>query len=96
MGASTDWRDIKYTETLEEELRGLRRRRESDTGCTIADLEGILAHLYIMEGADWGGRGEVQDIALSATIAAHEQVIAEWKAGLTDSGKAQEFVTLHT
>jgi hypothetical protein len=81
VGASTDWRDIKYAETLEEELRGLRRRRESDPACTVADLEGTLAHLYIMEGADWGGRGEVQGITLGATIAAYERAIAEWKAG---------------
>jgi hypothetical protein len=81
VGASTDWRDIKYAETFEEELRGLYRRRKSDCGCTVADLEGTLAHLYIMEGADWGGRGELQSITLGATIAAYEQVIAEWKAG---------------
>jgi hypothetical protein len=87
MGASTDWRDIKYAETLEEEMRGLHRRRESDPGCTVADLEGILAHLYIMEGADWVGRGEVQDITLGATIAAYERVIAEWKAETANFGK---------
>jgi hypothetical protein len=33
-----------------------------------------------MDGADWGGRGEVQDITLAATIAAYEQTIAQWKA----------------
>ncbi|MDR2053953.1 MAG: hypothetical protein LBP80_11120 [Treponema sp.] len=88
MGASTDWRDIKYAETLEDELRGLRRRRESGSGCTVAELEGTLAHLYIMEGADWGGRGEVQDITLGATIAAYEQIIAEWKAEAANSEKA--------
>jgi hypothetical protein len=88
VGASSDWRDIKYTETLEEELRGLRRRRESDPACAIADLEGTLAHLYIMEGADWGGRGEVQSITLGATIAAYERAIAEWKAEAANSGKA--------
>jgi hypothetical protein len=88
MGASTDWRDIKYRETLEEELRGLRRRRESDPGCTVMDLEGTLTHLYIMEGADWGGRGEVQDITLGATIAAYERAIAEWKAEAVNSTKA--------
>ena len=87
MGALTDWRDIKYRETFEEELRGLRRRRESDPGCTVADLEGTLTHLYIMQGADWGGRGEVQGITLGATIAAYERVIAEWKAETVDSGK---------
>ncbi|MDR1410705.1 MAG: hypothetical protein LBI91_00705 [Spirochaetaceae bacterium] len=88
MGALTDWRDIKYSEIFEGEMRGLRRRRESDSGCTVADLEGTLAHLYIMEGADWGGRGELQSITLGATIAAYERVIAEWKAENADTGKA--------
>jgi hypothetical protein len=80
MGASVDWRDTKYHETLEQEIRGLRRRRDLDPNCTIGDLEGILQHLYHLDGADWGGRGEVQDITLAATIAAYEQVIAEWRA----------------
>jgi hypothetical protein len=80
MGASVDWRDTKYNDTLEQEIRGLRRRRELDPGCTIDDLKGILQHLYHLDGADWGGRGEVQDITLAATIAAYEQVIAEWRA----------------
>jgi hypothetical protein len=84
MGASTDWRDIKYAETFEEELRGLRRRLKSDPGCTVTDLEGTLTHLYIMEGADWGGRGELQNITLGATIAAYERVIAGWKAAAGD------------
>jgi hypothetical protein len=85
MGLSVDWRERKYQETLEEELRGLRRRRESESGCGVADLEGILVHLYHMDGADWIGRGEVQDITLAATIAAYEQVIEEWKGELKKS-----------
>jgi hypothetical protein len=32
-----------------------------------------------MDGADWGGRGDLQDTVLYATIAAYEHVIAEWK-----------------
>jgi hypothetical protein len=80
MGASVDWRDTRYNETLEQEIRGLQRRREADKGCTITDLEGTLRHLYQLDGADWGGRGEVQDITLAATIAAYEHIIAEWKA----------------
>jgi hypothetical protein len=77
---SVDWRDRKYEETLEEELRFLRRRREAEPGCTIADFEGILRGLYRMEGADWAGRGDLQNITLAATIAAYEQAVAEWKA----------------
>jgi hypothetical protein len=79
MSLSVDWRERKYQETLEEELRGLYRRRESETGCRVEDLEGTLVHLYHMDGADWIGRGEVQDLTLAATIAAYEQVIEEWK-----------------
>jgi len=79
MASSTEWKDKKYTEIFEEELRGLERRRASDPGCTIADLEGILKNLYIMDGADWGGRGGVQDATMAATIAAYEHFIADWK-----------------
>ncbi|QQO07371.1 hypothetical protein [Breznakiella homolactica] len=81
MISSVDWREKKYEETFDQEVRGLERRKESDPDCTIEDLEGILKHLYHMDGADWGGRGEVQDITLSATIAAYEHFIAQWKAG---------------
>jgi hypothetical protein len=79
-GASVAWRDVKYEEIFEQEIRGLRRRRESDPDCTVQDLEGTLQHLYHMDGADWAGRGEVQDIIMAATIAAYEHFIAEWKA----------------
>lgn len=80
MSSSVEWKDVKYEEIFEEELRGLKRRRETDPQCTVADIEGVLQHLYIMDGADWGGRGDVQDIVMAATIAAYEQFIAEWKA----------------
>ena len=80
MGVSEEWRDIKYTETFEAELRALERRRQADPNCKIADLEGILKHLHIMDGAGWAGRGEVQDTVMAATIAAYERFIAQWKA----------------
>jgi hypothetical protein len=83
MGHSSEWREIKYTETFEEELRGLERRRAADPACTVADIEGILKNLYIMDGADWGGRGDVQDTAMAATIAAYEHFISRWKAEKT-------------
>jgi hypothetical protein len=80
VGRSIEWRDRKYEETFEQEIRGLQRRRESDPACTVADLEGTLRHLYNMDGADWGGRGDLQDTVMTATIAAYEQFIARWKA----------------
>jgi hypothetical protein len=80
MGVSPEWRDNKYKETFEGELRGLERRRALDPRCTVADIEGTLKHLYIMDGADWIGRGDVQDITMAATIAAYEHFVAQWKA----------------
>jgi hypothetical protein len=80
MGVSEEWREIKYQQTFEEETRGLIRRRQADPGCKVEDLQGILKNLYIMYGADQGGRGDVQDTIMAATIAAYERFIAEWKA----------------
>ena len=80
MGVCEEWRNIKYAETFEQELRGLERRISLDPSCTVPDIEGILRNLYIMEGADWGGRGDVQDTVMAATIAAYEHFISAWKA----------------
>ena len=76
---STDWQEVTYKETYESEIRGLRRRLESDPACTAEDLEGVLKSLYIMDGSDWLGRGEVQSINLAAAIAAYEEIIGEIK-----------------
>ncbi|GHU12758.1 hypothetical protein FACS1894161_1660 [Spirochaetia bacterium] len=73
---SADWMETKYRESLEEDMRGLERRLENDPGCTVEELEGTLRNLYVMSGADWGGRGEVQNITLDATIAAYETIIS--------------------
>jgi hypothetical protein len=74
-GSSEDWKEVTYREALERELRGLERRLESDPHCTVEELKGTLRHLYVMLGSDWGGRGELQNICLEATIAAHEEII---------------------
>jgi hypothetical protein len=81
-GDSSNWREASYGESYEKELLGLQRRLASDPSCTVEDLEGTLKSLYIMDGADWLGRGEVQSISLSAAIAAYETFIEELK-GIT-------------
>jgi hypothetical protein len=78
VAVSEQWRDIKYKEIFDQETRGLVRRR-AETCCKVEDLEGILNNLYIMDGADQGGRGSLQDTIMAATIAAYEQFISQWR-----------------
>ena len=85
-GSSVEWQDVKYRETFDQELRGLTRRCENDPNCRIEDLEGTLRHLYIMDGADQGGRGPLQDTIMAATIAAYEHFLAQWKQNIKLSG----------
>jgi len=77
--------DKKYRDVFDQETRGLVRRRQSGSGCTIDDLEAILKNLYIMDGADQEGRGSLQDTVMYATIAAYEEFISAWKAETTDT-----------
>jgi len=75
-----DWRERKRTDVFESTLLGLENHRKSDPGFTPAEAQGTLDHLYISEGNDWLGRGELGDLVLSATIAAYEHFIHDWKA----------------
>jgi len=79
MAISKEWQDVKYKEVFDQEIRGLTRRCELDPNCAIEDLEGVLNNLYIMDGADQGGRGALQDTVMAATIAAYEDFISSRK-----------------
>ena len=39
---------------------------------------GILKNLYISQGNDWTGRGEIGNAGLGASIAAYECILAEY------------------
>jgi hypothetical protein len=80
MAKDDDWRDALYAKTFDQETLGLERRRAADPSCTAADIEKTLQSLYVMDGADWLGRGEVQDTAMAATIAAYEYTVAKWRS----------------
>lgn len=79
MNQTTEWIDAKYKQVFDEETLGLERRRKNDPNCTLQDLQGVLKNLYILDGNDWTGRGQLQDSTLSATIAAYELFINQWK-----------------
>lgn len=74
-----DWETEKFGELFDDEIRVLQRRRLNDPGCTVSDLQGTLDALYILEGNNMAGRSRVHEIALSASIAAYEKFIDDWK-----------------
>jgi len=78
--SSTAWKEATYDEKFEVTLRSLQRRRADDASFTVEDAKGVLKHLYIQDGNDWVGRGELQDIVMQATIEAYERFVAEWEA----------------
>jgi hypothetical protein len=74
-----DYRETAYKETFDAVLASLARRRQADPEFTIEDAKGTLTHLYVTEGNDWLGRGDLQDAKLAAQIAAHEIFIHDWE-----------------
>ena len=82
MRETVDWEEQKYQMVFEDELRLLQRRRSFDKNCSLDDIQGMLDALYILDGNNAEGRSNVQQIALSATIAAYELFIDTWKAEL--------------
>ncbi|HAE20993.1 MAG TPA: hypothetical protein DCG47_01540 [Spirochaetaceae bacterium] len=80
---STDWKDKVYDDIFNETMTNLQRKKAEDLGFSPLGARGILGHLYIQDGNDWGGRGELQDLQLQASIAAHEAFIAAWERELT-------------
>ena len=79
--STVDWKEEKESEVFEGTLRGLENRKKVDPAFKLDDAKSALAHLYILEGNDWLGRGELGDLITSATIAAYEHFVAEWESG---------------
>ena len=77
--STVEWRESKFREVFDTVYATTKYRKTSDQDFHIKDLERLIAGLYAHEGDNQGGRGGVADIVSSATIAAHEQVLAEWK-----------------
>lgn len=80
----TEWEERKFKEVYDTVYATTRYRIMKDPNFTIKDLERLLATLYVNDGNDQGGRGVVGDIVSSATIAAHQQVLLEWKRELKE------------
>lgn len=75
----------KYKAVFESTCHYLRQRIENDPDFTIEQLEGALRNACIRQGNDWIGYGVLQEAVNNAIVAAHEQVLADWKNKLAVS-----------
>lgn len=75
--STTAWKEITYDDTYASTFKSLRRRQADDPSFTIDAAKSQLKHLYINDGNNWAGRGELQDIIVQAMIDAFERYIAE-------------------
>lgn len=80
--SSTEWIRSKYDETFRDTVSSLERRRAEDKGFSPDDAKGVLKHLYVSDGNNWIGRGELQDTIMQATIDAYEAFIGSWEASI--------------
>jgi len=68
-----------YERIFENMCQRIELQKE-DASFTIEELENRLNSLYVFEGNDQEGRGQPKEIETSATIAAMEHMLAEWRA----------------
>jgi len=73
-----DYREKLYEDTFNNVCKEMRHRRQNDPQFSKEELEGVLRSLYVDQGNDWVGRGEVRDLINEATISACELVLSEW------------------
>jgi hypothetical protein len=74
-----NWQERRYREVFEEVCRFVEYQQLTNPDFTIEQLEQLLEKACIREGNDWVGRGMVSHIADSATIAAYEHMLVEWR-----------------
>lgn len=84
---SEEIEEKKYDIVFNNAYRDIMETIENDPNYTIENLESFLQNLYVVEGNDWLGRGERQDLVTSATIAACEVILYEWKKEIESKTK---------
>ena len=73
----TTFSDRHYDETFESVHQALVEMVQRDAEQAEPTIRGILKSLYVRQGNDWTGRGEIGNAGLDASIAAYECILAE-------------------
>lgn len=71
--------DKKFETVFESMYKDLNNKLENDPDFGIDELKALLNSLYVDEGNDWLGRGDLKSAATNATICACESILAEYE-----------------
>ncbi len=79
-----DLKEKHYKEVFDATFAQLTLRRRLKQ-LSLEECRKLLETEYINQGNDWVGRGSLQEIVSSATIAAYEVFIVNWEQEINPS-----------
>lgn len=77
--ALTDWEEKQFDKIFDQTIHHIKRLKEHDPSFSLENLKSMLEAASIHQGNDWAGRGAVGHVSSEATIAAYQQLIAQWE-----------------
>jgi len=80
-----DYLDQRYDDTFEAVFEGLSEMARMTPVNAERHIRQTLKCLYVRQGNDWTGRGDIGNAGLDASVAAHEAVLAELTANGHDA-----------
>jgi len=79
-----DYLDQRYDDTFEAVFEALYEMARMTPVNAERHIRQTLKYLYVRQGNDWTGRGDIGNAGLDASVAAHEAVLAELTANGRD------------
>ena len=78
MNDEQNWDEQTYIQVFHDICAYIENRKQNDQTFTLSDLKKMIDDAYQRRGMDWIGKGPLQFIIETATIAALEHKYVEW------------------
>ncbi|MFA6822379.1 MAG: hypothetical protein WCR32_01100 [Geobacter sp.] len=79
----TNYLNERYDDTFMSVYAALLEMARLAPDKTERHIRQTLKYLYVRQGNDWTGRGDIGNAGLDASVAAHEAVLAELSVSAT-------------
>ena len=84
-----DFYEEQFQQAYDGTFNLMKERRRTDPDFSIQRLRELLDTYYVNEGNNWVGRGESAQNKIAASIAAMEEMLAEWERELEAVGETK-------